>query len=757
MGIRRIPVFILIATILLSACASPTREPATPLPPTSQAGPAVSPAAKTATPLPTQAAPTAPPSPTSAPTEAPSPTPFMASAPGSDLPSTVYPIKQENAGDLMLLAEWSRQEVHNYNDLALSADGKLLAAGSDDKVVDVWQVKNGSLLQSFQYETFPAAVAFSPDGSYLAVGDTGSEIRIWDLASGELLDTLSGHTDLISDLAFSPDGAILASSSFDNSVKLWDTADWSLENTFTGFEDWVEALDFSPDGSMLASGSDDHTIRISHVPDGKPIFKMQHEQDAFYTGISQVAFSPDGKSLAYAELTTSGDKAVQVRNLATGGQLHVFDIKRAARLAYSPDGGLLATGDETGDIMVWDLGNGELLDSLAPFQAKVTGLAFSPDGRYLAAASRDGLIKIWGAPPLGEPAPAGQAAGQPGNDEEPSSGSDALGGKIVFTQSKYPGTNAQLDLYSISPNGENLTQLTKFEGASLIGVFSPDRKQVAFYYYDRATFQVDLWVMDVASGKAQALTTQGFRIMNPVSWSPDGRYIVYADLQPGSEQMQDIYRIEVATQKLVDLTPDSAANDTSPAWSPDGKWIAFNSNRAGGKGSPADIWIMSPDGKEAQNLTGDDSSDWVNAYPGWSPDGKRIAFYRASISGESIGRPPGLWVMDAGGGSAEGLIGFDSLPDEPPVWSPDGKWIAASDGVPDYSDLWIVPASGGEPLDVSLIPGHERSPCWSPDSQALAFTFDNGSATSLFTNILDGTQLQPIQVEGWADYCAWLP
>jgi len=657
----------------------------------------------------------------------------------------------------MLLAEWSRLEVHNYNDLAFSADGELLAAGSDDKVVDVWQVRDGTLLQSFQYETFPAALAFSPDGSYLAVGDTGNEIRIWDLASGGLLDTLTGHTDLVSDVVFSPDGAILASSSFDNSVKLWNTADWSLQNTMIGFEDWVEALDFSPDGSMLASGSDDHTIRISHVPDGKPIFKMQHEQDALYTGINQVAFSPDGKSLAYVEMTTTGDKAVQVRDLATGGQLQVFDIKRAARLAFSPDGGLLATGDGIGNIMVWELGSGELLDSLAPFQAKVTGLAFSPDGRYLAAASRDGLINIWGAPPLGEPAAAGQAAGQPEGETKPPSGPDALSGKIVFTQTKYPGTNAQLDLYSISPNGENLTQVTKFEGASLIGVFSPDRKQVAFYYFDRSTYQVDLWVMEVASGEAQALTTQGIRYMNPVSWSPDGRYIVYADLQPGSDQMQDIYRVEVATQKLVDLTPDSAVNDTSPAWSPDGKWIAFNSNRAGGERSPADIWIMSPDGKEAQNLTGKDSPDWVNAYPAWSPDGKSIAFYRASISGESTGGPPGLWVMDAGGGSAEGLVGFDSLPDEPPVWSPDGKWIAASDGVPDYSDLWVVPALGGEPLDVSLMPGNERSPCWSPDSQALAFTFDDGSATSLFTNSPDGAQLQPIQVEGWADYCVWLP
>jgi WD40 repeat protein len=68
-------------------------------------------------------------------------------------------------------------------------------------------------------------------------------------------------------------------------------------------------------------------------------------------------------------------------------QLHIFDNKRAARLALAPDGSLLTTGDEIGNVLMWDLKDGEPLNSLAAFQAKVQGRAFSPDGRYLAAAS----------------------------------------------------------------------------------------------------------------------------------------------------------------------------------------------------------------------------------------------------------------------------------------------------------------------------------------------------------------------------------
>jgi WD40 repeat protein len=63
-------------------------------------------------------------------------------------------------------------------------------------------------------------VAFSPDGKILASGSWDKTIKLWDVSSGKELRTLTGHLDRVHSIAFSPDG----SSSWDNSIKLWDAS-----------------------------------------------------------------------------------------------------------------------------------------------------------------------------------------------------------------------------------------------------------------------------------------------------------------------------------------------------------------------------------------------------------------------------------------------------------------------------------------------------------------------------------------------------
>lgn len=66
------------------------------------------------------------------------------------------------------------------------------------------------------------SVTFSPDGSLLASGSSDNTIKLWDVKSRTNITTLKGHTSGVNSVAFSPDGSLLASGSSDDTILLWD-------------------------------------------------------------------------------------------------------------------------------------------------------------------------------------------------------------------------------------------------------------------------------------------------------------------------------------------------------------------------------------------------------------------------------------------------------------------------------------------------------------------------------------------------------
>ncbi|NDJ60673.1 MAG: WD40 repeat domain-containing protein [Chloroflexi bacterium] len=149
-----------------------------------------------------------------------------------------------------------------------SPDSRLLASGSWDHTVRLWDVQNEHLLTEMQHDDWVRDLAFSPDGNLLATASKDSTVALWDPATGEQRFIFHAHDGGADCLAFSPDGRLLATGGRDHAIKLWDLAAPSQTPVvaLSGHDKPVLTVAFHPNGHMLASGSGDNTIRLWSQP-----------------------------------------------------------------------------------------------------------------------------------------------------------------------------------------------------------------------------------------------------------------------------------------------------------------------------------------------------------------------------------------------------------------------------------------------------------------------------------------------------------